>query len=707
MRFTENDQISLGNYPSYSFSRNTLAGLGNDIDNNVLAYLQGIYGSNVALASSTNVTNAFGALFGMLNSYGATFHFGIDGKPIGFGSPITTAFVNKEYEGYAQDSFKWKRNFTLTYGLRYSLYGVPYEKNGVQVIPTTPLSQFFADRVGAQALGIPNSVLSTAMISYAIGGPANNGPGYYPMDKKDFAPRLSLAYSPSSGSLLESILGKGSSLRAGGGIIYDHYGAAMAQAFSSGGSPGLASSVAQPLNTDFTTSFRYSGNGFPTLTAPAGGAFPYTPPAIVGGFTTFTGIQTDLKAPYEYAFNASYARPLPKRLSIELGYLGRLSRRGILQQDFGQPLTQFKDPKSGQTIAQAGKALAMLYNSGLTPAQVKANPSLVPTQPFFEDMFALAKNYKITGSPSANFFYDWYSGFSGSFLDTLNDMDRIRQPNAGGGCFSAFGCNTFFPLQNSGLTSYVNAGKSEYNAATVVLRRAVSKGWGFDFNYTLSHALDNGSGSETSGGSALQDAFNPNAFRGPSDFDMRQQVTFDYVVEVPVGKGKALGNSMPKVLDYAFGGWQVSGLTTYHTGTPITVSIGGVYNTNYLTSSYAILAPGATLPANGLTVDQNGIPSIFANTNAVNAFVASYPGTVGTRGVLRGPAAFNTDLAIAKYFKLPKEGHRIQLRAEAFNAFNRVNFNNPSLSTASPTTFGEITGASAARVMQFAGRYEF
>ena len=51
------------------------------------------------------------------------------------------------------------------------------------------------------------------------------------------------------------------------------------------------------MNTNFTTGFRYGGNGYPTLTAPAGGQFPYTPPAIVGGFTTFTGIQSDLEAP--------------------------------------------------------------------------------------------------------------------------------------------------------------------------------------------------------------------------------------------------------------------------------------------------------------------------------------------------------------------------------------------------------------------------
>ena len=107
------------------------------------------------------------------------------------------------------------------------------------------------------------------------------------------------------------------------------------------------------------------------------------------------------------------------------------------------------------------------------------------------------------------------------------------------------------------------------NAATVVVRRAVTHGWGFDFNYTFSHALDNGSASETSGGAALQDAFNPNAFRGPSDFDARHTISADAVVEIPVGKGKALLGHIPGWLDYMIGGWQASSLYTFRTGLPL------------------------------------------------------------------------------------------------------------------------------------------
>jgi hypothetical protein len=195
---------------------------------------------------------------------------------------------------------------------------------------------------------------------------------------------------------------------------------------------------------------------------------------------------------------------------------------------------------------------------------------MIPNQPFFENLFGKAANLYINGSASANYFYDVYGNYSGSDLDAMNDMDRIRQSN--GTCLVKFGCNTFFPLQNSGLEAYTNAGKSFYHAGTLVLRRAVSNGWGFDFNYTLSHSIDTGSSSETSGGAALQDAFNPNAYRGPSDFDSRHTIAADAVVELPIGKGKPFLSNIPGWANQIVGGWQVTTLISFYSGTPLNVS---------------------------------------------------------------------------------------------------------------------------------------
>jgi hypothetical protein len=346
---------------------------------------------------------------------------------------------------------------------------------------------------------------------------------------------------------------------------------------------------------------------------------------------------------------------------------------------------------------------------------VKANPSLVPNQPFFTNQFGKLANLYIPGSASANFFYDVYNTYAGSWLDALNDVDRIRQPN--GSCIVKSGCNTFFPLQNSGLDVYTNNAFSNYNALTLTLRRPVTNGWGYDFNYTWGHALDNASSSETSfgltgtnAGTPLQDAFNPRAFYGPSDFDARHTVAADAVIEIPVGKGKALFSDVKPWLDQIIGGWQASTLVTFHSGNPITVVDNGSYNVNYDYSAFGVVAPGATLPATKLGFDNNGIPSIFANNSAANSFVGSNPGTVGSRGLLTGPHYFNTDIAVSKNFILPWEKIKLSFRAEAFNAFNNVQWGTPSNSLATPSTFGEIsayaTGA-APRVLQMALRLSF
>ena len=84
------------------------------------------------------------------------------------------------------------------------------------------------------------------------------------------------------------------------------------------------------------------------------------------------------------------------------------------------------------------------------------------------------------------------------------------------------------------------------------------------------------------------------------------------------------------------------------------------------------------------------------------------PGHSGTRAAVRLASMFNTDLTLAKSFRLPHEGQRIQFRAEAFNVFNNVNFHQPEpLRCTSPLTFGEFQGVMEPRVMQFALRLEF
>jgi hypothetical protein len=703
-RLVQNDRNSFANsFPSYSFSRNTLRGLGADITDLVNGFIRQRSGSaSLALSETQPTQRAMGVLLGLINQYSATYNFGRDGQAVPFGEPLARSFGAKEYEFYVQDVWKARRDLTLTYGLRYSSYQVPFERNGIQVVSTTGLDQFLAERIGASNAGIAGAAMPNAALTYALGGPLNNGPGWYRRDNNNWAPRFNAAYAPVSDSFFGKLFGKGSVLRAGGSLLYDRYGSDMVVNFDRAGSPGLATAVTQPRNTNFTDAFRYTGSALPALPTVTGAGFPFTPATVRGGFGAFSGVFPDLVAPYSMLLNVSYARQLPSKMTVEVGYVGRLARKTLVQMDVFQPLTQFKDPKSGQTWAEAASILRNYNLQGK-----KANE--IPNIPFFENMFGKAANHYVPGTATQNYYHATYNEYGGSDLDALNDMDRERLPD--GSCISAPGCNTFFALQNAGNIAWSNAGRSSYHAGQLVLRRQVSNGWGFDFNYTLSQSIDLASvaesGAGTSGG-VIQDTFNPNAFRGRSDFDSRHNITANSVVELPFGKGKPFLSNANGLVNNILGGWQASLLWRFRSGLPLNISSGGQYPTNYLNSALAILRPGATMPENGTGFNQSGNPSLFRATNAAaGAFVQQYPGGTGTRGIIRGPQMSNFDLSLGKFFALPIEGHRIQVRAEAFNAFNNVNFTTASLNLANPSTFGQFTSVMAPRVMQFALRYEF
>jgi hypothetical protein len=678
-------------------SRGVLLGLGQDIYTSALNSVAN-GNPNLSLANATAVTNAFGDLLGVINSYSATYQFQKDGTALAFGVPRQNDFVAHNYEFYLQDSWKINPKLTVTYGLHYEYDSVPYEVDGTQVITTPGLDQYFANRVGAQAAGIPGNQLPNAdRLTYSLNGPANGKPSWYAPDKNNFAPRLAIAYAPNSKTVI----------RAGAGMAYDQFGNDLVTNVASTGSLGLSTTLSNPAATDFTTSARYGTGVLPTLPAAPQGGFPYTPPNVSSISGTYVGIMPDLKAPYSYLLNASVSRQLKDNFTLEVGYTGRMSHKLLVQQDVYSPLIYFKDPKSGSTWVQTDTAMRQLSDGGVTPAAVKANPSLVPTNAFVENMFpALANNY-IPGSASANYFYGIYKNNAGSDLDLLHQLDRVTSakfPN----CIVATGCYTFFAPQGSSNPSWSNAGFANYNAMLVTLRHSLSKGFAFDLNYTWSHSIDNGStaasGANRSGG-VLQNAFVLNASRGSSDFDTRHLINANVTYALPFGKGKSLLNTSHKWLDEIVGGWQVSSLIRVQSGQPKTIQGSGVFPTNYWNSSIAI--PKGASPASGLFTDNQGNPSLFQSNLVTSAYQDSYPGQAGFRGIVRTPWQRNVDLSVQKEFPLPWERHSLQFRAEAFNAFNFVNFTTVNLSLADPGTFGEFSAAQDPRVLQLALRYSF
>ncbi len=707
---TNNRDSFLNSYPSYGFSTEVAVGLGEDIQNDVTAFLQNKTGSsNLQLANPDAVATAMGILLGLVNYTQITYQFDRNGSAIAIGDPSVRAFKMNEYEGYVNDSWRMLPSLTLTMGLRYSNDRPPYEANGLQVAPDVGLDQYFGERVYLGSIGVPSNAMPDAYLSYSLNGPVNSKPSWYGSDNANFGPRLAVAYAPKAqDGWIHKIFGNSGVFRTGGALLYDRYGSELITQFDQFGSFGLSTTLNNPVSYNYTDSPRYEGVPAAQPPPPTGG-FPYTPPDVHAISGEFQGIYPNLKSPYSFLMTASFAREIPGKLTLEVGYNGRFSRRLLLQGDVYTPLENFRDPQSGQTWLQAMTELRNLNNAGVTYQALQTNPSLVPNIPFIQDLFPALTNFYIPGSASANYFYGIYGVYGGSYLDILHALDRIpgafNTPN--GTCASKYGCYTFFAPQGSSMPTWMNNGDANYDAMVVTIRRAFTNGLSFDMNYTWSHSIDNASAAEGAAGqdgAVIQNIFAPGEFRGSSDFDIRQQVNANVVYELPFGKGKPFLKTIPGWLNQAIGGWQVSTIMRFSTGLPSVIQGNYTWNTNYWQNSLAIpIAPFSEHQG----FDQLGNPSLFSNTSAYNDFADQYPGQTGTRALIRLAPIINFDFAIAKSFPLPWEGHRIQFRAEAYNAFNNVVFTNPSIALYNPSTFGEYQNTMPPREMQFALRYEF
>ncbi|MDM7922171.1 MAG: TonB-dependent receptor, partial [Pyrinomonadaceae bacterium] len=131
-----------------------------------------------------SVQAASTAVIGRLSQYSGNFTFDIDGSVLSAGTPAERNFATEEYDLYVQDAWKAHRTLTITAGLRYALSRPVYEKNGFQVVPTERLGDVFERRKYWASRGMPNNEL----IEFELGGPVNDGPGFYSMDTNNWQP---------------------------------------------------------------------------------------------------------------------------------------------------------------------------------------------------------------------------------------------------------------------------------------------------------------------------------------------------------------------------------------------------------------------------------------------------------------------------------------------------------------------------------------
>jgi hypothetical protein len=279
----------------------------------------------------------------------------------------------------------------------------------------------------------------------------------------------------------------------------------------------------------------------------------------------------------------------------------------------------------------------------------------------------------------------------------------------------------------SGYQIFANDAYSIYHA----LQATGSRRWGrsyFQAAYTFSKNIDATSTGNTAFNTAYNDQSNINASRGPSDFDRRHRLSVSYVYELPFFEHST------GPLHAALGGWSISGVTIFQSGTPFSIFDSGA-GTAFLGQGStpllgASLAPGATI-ASGLTSGDihqriNGYlnPAAFTPAPLLYPFDPLNPSTTcdpvnnpnfcGTgfgdlgRNLYHGPHQQNWDFSLIKNFKIG-ERQEVRFTADFFNLWNHTNFANPAVTTiGTGSAFGQILNTvGTPRLIQFSLRWAF
>jgi hypothetical protein len=702
-----------------------------------------------------NYDYPLGTLVGAIPQVNAQYNFTKNGGTLADGVPVSRRFADDAYEMYLQDSWKIKPNLTVTAGLRYSLFSPPWETNGLQVAPTTSLSDYFNSRGTGMLQGVPANAVTP--LTFDLAGPANNRPGFYNWDTKDFGPRVALAYSPNSSDGLFGALFGGpgnSTIRAGFGIVYDRLGPGLLATFDQSGSFGLSTALTNTGGVQTpATAPRIAGltglANIPTTdlaggqlfaSAPAG-TFPQTFPSGINGATgsyaVYFGMDNKIKTPYSYTLDFSVGRNLGHNFSLDVSYVGRLSRRLLSQSDVAAPL-DLVDPKTGIDYYTAAKALAKLYRAGVPSDNITA-AQIGPTASYWQDLMGKtnfapgSSGFGISRCATSPFAskdpvvaaYDLFCGFANNETTAVQGIDQgfgfndFSVTDTNGNAIPYYpttGPYTFVDPQFASLYAWRSIGTAAYNALQVTLRRQMSHGLQFDFNYTYSKSIDissdaNRISDEGGLGGQVINPWRPNALRSVSDFDLTHQINANWIWELPFGSGRWIGKDSHGVVNALIGGWQLAGLARWTSGFSIGVGNGAQWPTNWELSGFATKTGPVT--THGVVKNPDGSVNLFGDTaaaaTAFSAFSPDLPGDVGNRNILRGDGFAGLDAGLSKRWKIT-EGKSLQFRWEVFNVLNLTRFDveSLSLSLTNSSSFGNYTGLlTNPRSMQFMLRFEF
>ncbi len=531
----------------------------------------------------------------------------------------TADLRQKTFEWFAQDEFRVRPNLTLYYGVRYSFFGSPWDKNGrlTNFVPSlydrsvAPLVTGAGSRVVAAGRNFCSGIIANAQ-NYTTGPavfnctPTVSPWGKFVIDapKKDFAPRIGVAWDPFKNGR--------TAIRSGFGMYHDQV---------------LNGTLLQMIGINPPYQQTCTVTGVNMENPVPGGNCTVASSTTVANLRA---IQPNWKTPYAQHWSFDVQHQLMKDTVVTVGYYGSKGVHLIGSFELNE--------------LQPGQALR---------SQCATGSSTTPTVPCM--------------TPGTAFF----SSAASAILDQIRPYRGFRS------------INMITPQYNSNYHSFQVFGQHRFSRTSQ-----------FNLAYTWAKNLTD---NQTDRSTAPQNSYDIKGEYGRAQLDRRHVLTMNYIYEIPFFREQR--GFVGKLL----GGWQASGIITSQSGLPFTVT----------TSAFDPAGLGF-IPA----LVAGGRPNLLCNPNTGGArtqqqwfntacFAPNPPttatnisNTVGTspRGVVEGPATNRVDFTMSKNLRFG-ESMRLQLRAEAFNMFNVVNFRGLSTNVTA-VNFGQVISVRDPRTIQ-------
>lgn len=666
----------------------------------------------------------FAAVTGLVDNVSVLSVRDADLNPLPFGTPLVADSTHNDYSLYFQDGWQLSPSLTLTLGLAYGWQRPPRDRTGRQtrmINAETGAPLTFDNYVEPRRAAALRGEIYNPTVGFE---PVGNSGELFKTDWNNLAPRVAVAWSPSSGGgILGRLFGdRRTVLRGGFAVLYDRIntfesviipllGVGFSQTNSvrapacnstGAGGAGCATTGGAP-----STVFRVGVDG--ALPTPARTALsaPFVPAQPFGETLSFQ-IDPDFEVGKNYGFDFTVQRELSGGVVVEAGWIGRLGRSLPASVNFNSsPFFQL-DARSGQTFAQAFDLVAQQLRAGTPAASVTA-------QPWFQNYVPGGTSRAVTGNEA--------SFINGNVSNVFQTVDLARL---------GAGLVPFNNLQSQTAFVRTSTARSNYHALVLMLRKRLARDLFVDFNYTFSKSLDQSSNTQNST-NAMQSAFAPDFDYGPSDFDRTHVLNGYFLYELPTGRGRLFdaGGAADRLL----GGWTLAGVFRAASGLPLVVSqgvsaLGGGASLVAASGAIPVRDPGSLGSgvnhgvAGSNNVGTNGDPAaggtgvnLFGNPEAAfNNFrriLISRDGRSGRANPLRGLPVWDFDLSLGKSVQFG-EGVRARLSLDFFNVFNHTVFSNPTLDLANPRAFGVVTQQrvptrreSSSRWVQLGLRFEF